>query len=65
MHQNGKGKALTACYEYQCHNDSGAIYWKQCNNTNEITRVCENDQCIEVKPENDGEKYIVEIEGSG
>ena len=30
-----------ACYEYQCHNDSGAIYWKECNNTDNTERVCE------------------------
>ena len=33
----------TGCYEFQCHNESGPMYWKQCNKTNE---VCENDQCV-------------------
>ena len=33
----------TGCYEFQCHNESGPVYWKQCNKTKE---VCENDQCV-------------------
>lgn len=44
------------CYEFQCSNESGPIYWKQCNKTNE---VCENDECVEVKEE---VVYTVEIE---
>jgi len=35
------------CYEYQCDRDKGPIYWKQCNNSGSMERVCENDQCIE------------------
>ena len=46
------------CYEFQCHNDSGPIFLKQCNNANE---VCENDQCV-VKEE---VPYYVEIEMEG
>ena len=48
----------TGCYEFQCHNDSGPIYWKQCNKTDE---VCENDQCV-VKEE---VTCSVVIEGDG
>jgi len=36
-----------SCYEYQCDEDKGPIYWKQCNNSGSMERVCENDQCIE------------------
>ena len=49
----------TGCYEFQCHNDSGPIYWKQCNKTDEI---CENDHCIVTKEE---VTYSVEIEVDG
>ena len=38
-----------ACYEYQCYNDSGPIYWKQCNSTDKTKNVCENDQCVDNK----------------
>ena len=31
------------CYKFQCHNEMGPIYWKQCNKTDE---VCENYQCV-------------------
>ena len=48
----------TGCYEFQCHNDSGPVYWKKCNKTDEI---CENDQCV-VKKE---VTYYVEIEVDG
>ena len=47
------------CYEFQCHNDIGPIYWKQCNKTDE---VCENDKCVVVKEE---VTYYVEIEIDG
>jgi len=40
-----------ACYEYQCVNDSGPIYWSQCNSTEEIKRECRNDQCIVIEQE--------------
>ena len=49
----------TGCYEFQCHNDSGPIYWKQCNKTDE---VCENDKCVVAKEEL---PYYVEIEVEG
>ena len=49
----------TGCYEFQCHNESGPMYWKQCNKTNE---VCENDQCVVIKKE---VTYSVEIEVDG
>jgi len=52
-----------ACYEYKCYNDTGGIYWKQCNSTDKTERVCENDQCIVREPEK--EKYYVEIEVEG
>ena len=50
----------TGCYEFQCHNDSGPIYWKQCNKTDEI---CENDQCVVTREED--VTYSVEIEVDG
>ena len=34
---------MNGCYENQCHNESGPVYWNQCNETSE---VCENDQCV-------------------
>ena len=46
------------CYEFQCHNDSGPIYWKQCNKTDE---VCEKDQCVVMKEVT----YYIEIEVDG
>ena len=49
----------TGCYGFQCHNESGQIYWKQCNKTNE---VCENDQCVIMKEE---VTYSVENEVEG
>jgi len=47
-------RKTTGCYKFQCHHDSGPIYWKQCK-TNE---VCEDNHCV-VKKE---EPYSVEIE---
>ena len=49
----------TGCYEFQCHNDSGPIIWKQCNKTDEI---CEIDKCVVLKEET---MYYVEIEVDG
>ena len=51
-------RKTTGCYEFQCHNESGPIYWKQCNKSDE---VCENDQCI-IREE---VTYSVEIEVEG
>jgi len=52
-----------ACYEYQCYNGS-AIYWKQCNNTEEAKQVCENDQCVEIKSEKEEVfTILIEVEG--
>ena len=45
----------TGCYKFQCHNDTGPIYLKQCNKKDE---VCENDQCAK----NEEVTYYVEIE---
>ena len=47
----------TGCYEFQCHNESGPIYWKQCNKTNEI---CENGQCV--MEEEVTHSVVIEIE---
>ena len=44
------------CYEFHCYNDSGPIYWKNCNRTGEI---CENGQCVSEKEE---VTYSVEID---
>ena len=57
MQRYGKNKS-NGCYEFQCHNESGPIYWKHCNKTDE---VCENDQCV-IKEE---VTYYVEIEVNG
>jgi len=35
------------CVEFQCINDIGGLSWSLCNDTNESTRVCVNDQCVE------------------
>ena len=46
------------CYEFQCHNESGPMYWKQCDKSDD---VCENGQCVTKKEV----KYSVEIEVEG
>jgi len=48
----------TGCYEFQCNNESGPVYWKQCNKSDE---VCENDQCVVVKKEEKIYYVIIEI----
>jgi len=46
------------CFEFLCSFESGPIYWKQCNKTDE---VCENNQCVTM-----GEvTFAVEIEVEG
>ena len=47
----------TKCFELQCQNESGPIYWNQCNKTNE---VCETDQCV-VKKEEDMFTVVIEV----
>ena len=49
-------RKTTECYEFQCNNESGPVYWKQCNKSGE---VCENDVCVVKKEE---KKYSVIIE---
>ena len=45
-------------FEFQCHNESEPIFWKQCNRTDE---VCENDQCVT----NEEEYFAVKIDIEG
>ena len=52
------------CYQYQCLNSSGPVYWRQCNSTSETERVCEDGNCIIVEPEKE-EFYLVDIEVDG
>jgi len=49
-------RKTSGCYVFQCHNETGPIYWKQCNKTDE---VCENDQCVN---NNEVTPYTVVIE---
>jgi len=50
------------CYEFQCLKDRGAVYWKQCKETEE---VCENDRCITAESANEEDVFKVEIDVSG
>jgi len=53
------------CYEYQCDNESGPIYWKECNSSEGTERVCENDRCIKIESEKEKKLFHVEIELTG
>jgi len=50
------------CFEYQCLNASGGRAWSRCNSTEEIRRMCIENQCVEEKETKENEKIAVEIE---
>ena len=50
----------TDCYKYQCHNESGPIYWNYCNKADEI---CENGQCIAKEKDLTSPTVEIELEG--
>jgi len=37
---------MTACAEFQCHNELGPVQWSMCNCTNSERFMCTNDGCI-------------------
>jgi len=50
------------CYEYQCDNEGRIKSWSSCNSTNEVTRICMNNECIEEDKINDNDGWIISVD---
>ena len=53
------------CVDYKCFIDNGAVFWRKCNSTEKIKRVCEEDQCKVVEGDKEKETITIEIEVEG
>jgi len=49
------------CRVYECDNVTGGISWNNCNSTEEVSRTCVVDECVETKKLND-EAWTVNID---
>jgi len=53
------------CVECHCYNESGAVSWALCNATDDVTRICIDDRCVETNNTSKGKEWsvVLEIEG--
>jgi len=40
-------KQSNQCFKYECNTENGLQFWRICNSSDSLDRVCVNDQCIE------------------
>jgi len=53
------------CIAYQCHNQSGLIWWSRCNSSDDKHMLCVNDtKCVEEDDEDD-KKWAIDIQING
>jgi len=54
-------KKTNNCFEYQCVNSSGGIAWSKCNSTNDIHRMCIDNECVTETDSLNKDKWGVEL----